>query len=294
MNSFVILFSVDAGDVGDCARTATLSVHVAIAASIVRILRDIRFSFPHSRKRFSIPCACVLRGRHLTLSRDIVQIVDQPRNSRVLDTCPSVSIDGMEALLLRTPKSLPWVIATRPTGRVRFASWPLVELAGIRRSSSPSGGSIPTWAGFYGDDDGPTCLWQGFEQNPGTTHGSAAFEPSVNLSYTAETLLRVPVPILVTPNRARLRRHVVPKKGIPAVEPPGALPEAILGGGEGPVSPFPLEERDFYEGYSVGISNLMKPDLRPCEAFKRKAIRTSASRRPLSPRPHCHGTESPS
>lgn len=89
----MILFSVDAGEVGDCARTATLSVHVAIAAAIVRILRDIRFSFPHPRKRFSIPCACVLRGRHLTLSRDIVRIVDQPRNSRVLNTCPSVSID---------------------------------------------------------------------------------------------------------------------------------------------------------------------------------------------------------
>jgi hypothetical protein len=88
-----MLFSVDAGDVGDCARTATLSVHVAIAAAIVRILRDIRFSSPHPRKRFSIPCACVLRGRRLSLSRDIVRIVDQPRNSRALNTCPSVSID---------------------------------------------------------------------------------------------------------------------------------------------------------------------------------------------------------
>ena len=29
----------------------------------------------------------------MTLSRDIVRIVDQPRNSRVLNTCPSVSID---------------------------------------------------------------------------------------------------------------------------------------------------------------------------------------------------------
>jgi hypothetical protein len=41
-----------------------------------------------------------------TLSRDIVRIVGQPRNSRVLNTCPSVSIDGMAALLFRTPKSL--------------------------------------------------------------------------------------------------------------------------------------------------------------------------------------------
>jgi hypothetical protein len=35
----------------------------------------------------------VLLGRYLTLSRDIVRIVDQPRNSRVLNTCPIVSID---------------------------------------------------------------------------------------------------------------------------------------------------------------------------------------------------------
>ena len=88
----MILFSVDGGDVGDCARTATLSVHVAIAAAVVRILRDIRFSFPHleSASRYR---ACVLRGRHLTLSRDIVRIVDQPRNSRVFNTCPGVPID---------------------------------------------------------------------------------------------------------------------------------------------------------------------------------------------------------
>jgi hypothetical protein len=81
---------------GDCARTATLSVHVAIAAAIVRILRDIRFCLPRPRKRFSIPCACVLRGRHLTSSQDIVRIVDQQRHSRVLNTCPSVSMDGMQ------------------------------------------------------------------------------------------------------------------------------------------------------------------------------------------------------
>jgi hypothetical protein len=31
------------------------------------------------------------------LSRDIVQIVDQLRNSRVLNTCPSVSIDILNA-----------------------------------------------------------------------------------------------------------------------------------------------------------------------------------------------------
>src|SRR3954451_23049074 len=39
-----------ADDVGDCARTATLSVHVAIVAAIGRILRDIRFSFPAPSK----------------------------------------------------------------------------------------------------------------------------------------------------------------------------------------------------------------------------------------------------
>jgi hypothetical protein len=48
----------------------------------------------------------MLRGRHflssrnITSSRDIVRIVDQPRDSRVLKTCPSVSIDGMAALWL--------------------------------------------------------------------------------------------------------------------------------------------------------------------------------------------------
>lgn len=65
--------------------------------------------------------------------------------------------------------------------------------------------------------------------------------------------------------------HVVPKKGILLLSRQERSLEAIPGDGEGPVSPFLLEERDFYEGYSVGISNLMKPDLRPCEAFEPKS-----------------------
>jgi hypothetical protein len=104
---------------GDCARTATLSVHVAIAAAIVRILRDIRFSLPRPRKRFSIPCACVLRGRHLTSSRDIVRIVDQQRHSRVLNTCPSVSMDGMAARRSSKRKFLDVTTRSRLTAQSR-------------------------------------------------------------------------------------------------------------------------------------------------------------------------------
>jgi hypothetical protein len=118
---------------------------------------------------------------------------------------------------------------------------------------------------------------------------------SESFVHCRETLLRVPVPILVTTSGQGSACRAVSKKGHPAVEPPGAHPRSNLGGGEWPLSPVPLEERDFYEGYSVGISNGMKPDLRPCvKRLNRKAIRTSASRRSLSQRPHCHGAESSS
>lgn len=88
----MILFSVDADDVGDCAKAATLSVPVAIAAAIVRIFRDMRFSFPPPSKEV-LDTACVRVPRQaLELFRVIVWIVDQLRKSWVLDTCPSVSI----------------------------------------------------------------------------------------------------------------------------------------------------------------------------------------------------------
>jgi hypothetical protein len=111
----VILFSPDAGDVGDCASTATLGVHIAIAAAIVRNLRDILFLTLERDSRY--------RARMCSeAGRDIVRIVDHPRYSRGLNTCPGVSIDGMAALLFCAPKSLPFGIATRATGGVGSAS----------------------------------------------------------------------------------------------------------------------------------------------------------------------------
>src|SRR5215475_819553 len=81
---------------------------------------------------FSIPCACVLRGRQLTSSRDIVRIVDQQRHSRVLNTCPSVSMDGMAAR--RPSKGGHRFHALTNSRKTRTMSWPAVLRSSKDRS----------------------------------------------------------------------------------------------------------------------------------------------------------------
>src|SRR5262249_5016542 len=100
--------------VGDCAKAASPAVHVTNAIAIVTILRDIRFSSRHARKRSSRSCAWMCPGQALDiLARTLPGTVVQRPRSGVLNTCPIVQIDDVAPPKGATTGFDAWLVPNR-------------------------------------------------------------------------------------------------------------------------------------------------------------------------------------